>query len=360
MQLQCRGFNRNRRQHRQFGLAVIEAAQELRARLDGLRNGTEEASAVPWRRLLDVCVRWRQLSEPNDPVWWIDTLPRESFEDGFGLQTCILNGQLKVQRYYGYFPRALEVLRAGMQRKVHLADNSVASLAADAKARVRGAQTLKECYDEVGGDFWITTPCASRLKPNVVLEGTRLTLVRTAYGGYEFSIRTASTPPRWRQMDAEMEHAHAELCQAALMYLEFRNAMTRDALVEAALTLFYYWVSFAPLTRGSAAVGLAILRASLLACGIDMTGRIPKDVQMDWEAIFSATADDFIAKVRPWFFASLSEDEARWVRDVPSAAEALPTIRDRIMALNTALDEALDAESDGAAEVLALEDGPSA
>ena len=42
-----------------------------------------------WRDLFDVGVRWRQISEPNDPVWWIDRFPSQAFEDGFGLQTPI-------------------------------------------------------------------------------------------------------------------------------------------------------------------------------------------------------------------------------------------------------------------------------
>jgi hypothetical protein len=30
-----------------------------------------------WRDVFDIAVRWRQLSEPNDPVWWIDQLVPE-------------------------------------------------------------------------------------------------------------------------------------------------------------------------------------------------------------------------------------------------------------------------------------------
>lgn len=30
-----------------------------------------------WRDVFDIAVRWRQLSEPNDPVWWIDRLVPE-------------------------------------------------------------------------------------------------------------------------------------------------------------------------------------------------------------------------------------------------------------------------------------------
>ena len=61
---------------------------------------------VGYRDVFDVAVRWRQLSEPNDPVWWIDRLTPEAFREGFGLQTPMVNGQLKVMavsdsRFFG-------------------------------------------------------------------------------------------------------------------------------------------------------------------------------------------------------------------------------------------------------------------
>ena len=37
--------------------------------------------------MYDVAVKWRQYSEPNDPVWWIDLLAPEQFAEGFGSQT---------------------------------------------------------------------------------------------------------------------------------------------------------------------------------------------------------------------------------------------------------------------------------
>jgi hypothetical protein len=36
---------------------------------------------LEWRDVFDCCVRWRQVSEPNDPVWWIDRLAPEAFNE---------------------------------------------------------------------------------------------------------------------------------------------------------------------------------------------------------------------------------------------------------------------------------------
>lgn len=120
IQLRCPGFLSNSRQHRMFGLASLELAQLVRKHWDSVKAGSTGAMVpdagssawqprdkvpagggagehpVGYRDLFDVAVRWRQLSEPNDPVWWIDRLTPGAFREGFGLQTPMVNGQLKV------------------------------------------------------------------------------------------------------------------------------------------------------------------------------------------------------------------------------------------------------------------------
>lgn len=122
IQLRCPGFLSNARQHRMFGLASLELAQLVRTHWESIKAGGTGAMVldqgsstwippskrtaagglglrehpVGYRDLFDVAVRWRQLSEPNDPVWWIDRLTSGAFHEGFGLQTPMVNGQLKV------------------------------------------------------------------------------------------------------------------------------------------------------------------------------------------------------------------------------------------------------------------------
>ena len=116
IQLRTAGFTPNARQHRMFGLAVLEIAQLLRNHLLGILHQTGP-SMVPtncsskagidrsasthrlgWRDLADIAVRWRQISEPNDTVWWIDRLPESAFHEGFGLQTPMFTAQMKTIR----------------------------------------------------------------------------------------------------------------------------------------------------------------------------------------------------------------------------------------------------------------------
>lgn len=48
-----------------------------------------------WRDAFDIAVRWRQLSEPNDPVYWVDLLSPEQYAEGFGSQTPLITGMLR-------------------------------------------------------------------------------------------------------------------------------------------------------------------------------------------------------------------------------------------------------------------------
>lgn len=56
--------------------------------------------SLTFRDVYDAAVRWRQISEPFDPVFYIDGLSRAAFEEGFGLQTPMVSGQNLVPRYY--------------------------------------------------------------------------------------------------------------------------------------------------------------------------------------------------------------------------------------------------------------------
>lgn len=98
VQLRCRGFLPNCRQHYMFGLAALQMAQAVgshvsasaEASLTRTQGDLQDATGVAasrsgrvsfsWRELIDVAVLWRQVSEPNDPVWWIDLMPKKAFE----------------------------------------------------------------------------------------------------------------------------------------------------------------------------------------------------------------------------------------------------------------------------------------
>eukprot|EP00605_Chrysophyceae_sp_TOSAG23-4_P000509 GSChrysophyteH1.ASY1.ANO1.571.1 assembled CDS len=240
VQLKCKGFLPNLRQHAQFGQSVLEMLKCFMA------TGNCE-----WRTFFEISVRWRQLSEPADPVWWIDGMPTTSYSEGFGLQTPLVNGQWNTIRYYSYFPMAFD------RTKTLLLENATVTF----------------------------------------YEGTRLTLVQCSNpSGFEYTIRTPGTPARWEEISKDLQWSLL-LAQKTIRDL---SASSKDKL-RVALDVFYYWVSFAPLSRGTACCGLAALTAILAAGGLEWTNGVPAGKQLDWEAILSQSKDDFLAKVEPWF-----------------------------------------------------------
>ena len=80
------------------------------------------------------------------------------------------------------------------------------------KKAVIESKDHKELFDAMKKDFWVVTPCYSTANPGKVMEGTRLTLQATLPEGYEYSIRTPGTPPRWVDYDIELTHCFTQFC----------------------------------------------------------------------------------------------------------------------------------------------------
>jgi hypothetical protein len=213
LQLNSPGYLPNKRQQAACGFAVIELAQKLKKvwkTKETLVSQTLNCSAdtkthyFGWRDMYDILVKWRQYSEPNDPVWWVDLLTPEQFEEGFGSHTPMITGQTNVIRYYPMFQRAFTIMKELLPSQ-HNIQLSIAHSLTD----------CKELYELMRKDFWVVTPCSSSANPGKILEGTRLTLQYVHPEGYEYSIRTPGTPPRWKDYDEELAFVFTRLSQEA-------------------------------------------------------------------------------------------------------------------------------------------------
>jgi hypothetical protein len=60
-------------------------------------NGTHSFS---WRDVYDIAVRWRQVADPYDPVFYMDGLSAKTFEEGIVLGTHMLFEEMRVNKYY--------------------------------------------------------------------------------------------------------------------------------------------------------------------------------------------------------------------------------------------------------------------
>jgi tetratricopeptide (TPR) repeat protein len=381
VQQNCQGFLPNQRQRVMFQLAVQQMAQALRVHVESVKNsgpglqvndcassleahslgpknrlmhnigasgltcsssssssstnkrgGAEPQHEFNWRDFFDVAVRWRQISEMNDPVWWIDRLPYGAFDEGFGLQTPIVNGQLKTIRYYSYYPRALQLVKHRLTKDKYYfnAASNKTTLTERQCAQIASAGSLEELYDSLREDFYVIHRCRSKSQPSLILEGTRLTLVRHDPDGYEFTIRTPGTPARWTHYAKDLQTCFQTVVDALASYSSQASSSVDPQqgqpqkwsdIKNVVLQLYYYWVTFAPLTRGTAVCGYMCILGALQSCGLTLSlannvssgggragtdGGWPKDIQLDWEAIFADSCEEFVATASGWFDLAVS------------------------------------------------------
>lgn len=386
IQYDCPGFLPNKRQHRMAGLAAIEIAQQVskawrslqsewkcsnkstskhgkRARrkerinmLSQNRGGagcstssssetstsygtTEERascrSMMSWHDVYSLAVRWRQISEPCDPVVWVNKLSEE-FHTGFGSNTPMRIGQAKVVRYFPNFERTLNFAKSIVKEElcIHNKADDIIDLSKNGKLQdFMDAKTCDDLYKVVGEDFWLATHCNSTAFEGKKLEGTRITLVERERG-LEFAIRTPCIPSRWEDFDAEMKNAWEALCNA---YCGEKYGSTDFSALEnvrdAILRMAYYWYNFMPLSRGTAAVGFTVLLGLLLAANMEFAENIPPGVQVDWEAILNSDPNTFADAVKSWLYPSLKVTTS-W-KDYPDVSSTFATTGSVVAALSS-------------------------
>jgi hypothetical protein len=179
------------------------------------------------------------------------------------------------------------------------------------------ARTHKDLHLASGSQpFFLVLPCTSIAFPGRVLNGTRLTLTKGSPEGFDFSICSPSTPERFGQYEEEMDATFKRLENAFLRHYAKKSLSetlkgkvypvkkgeedTAESVRRHALEFFYYWVNFAPISRGTSATGYSTLYACILALGDEFVGRVPPMKQLDWEAMFTPLPEDFVKRVSEW------------------------------------------------------------
>ena len=101
-------------------------------------------------------------------------------------------------------------------------------------------------------------------------------------------------------------------------------------ILKMSLELFYFWINFAPLTRGTAACGYSSLLSIMLSCGVSFSQPMPISVQLDWEAIFAKDCSDFAERMYMLLPLEISTIE---LDDFPKVEKTISTMRQMIEAL---------------------------
>lgn len=182
---------------------------------------------------------------------------------------------------------------------IHLIEHAGYYLASDEKVQASedivkalpSVNSLQALYDLIGDDFYVIVPCPGVHGDGKVYEGTRLTLIEHDPDGFDFFIRTPSTPERWADFDQEMT---CSFNSSVDFFSTVKQDNQNNPVLIRALEFFYLWVIFSPITRGTAACGYAAMYAIILGNGLMFASPQPKDVQLDLEAIFAPNMKDFI------------------------------------------------------------------
>ncbi|KAH3766781.1 TPR repeat protein [Pelomyxa schiedti] len=341
LQYNSPGFLPNIRQYATLGIGALSTAQWIRQ-----QTAPVVSSSCKWRNMYSIASKWRQISEPNDSTWWVDMLSPEQFEEGFGSTTPIITGQTNVVRYYPQFERAFGIVKAALCSPTSL--NTPPGIVPD---EIMLAKDCSDLWKLVQHDFWIVTPCKSMCSPGRILEGTRLTLQASPPEGFEFTIRTPGTPPRWKLYDEELSYAFQKFVQCFQKVIQERqdtptppptpnpvNTSTYTpaeiATIDAALILSFYWYNFMPLSRGTAAVGYVCLHAMLLSIGFRLSARgTPPNLQVDWDAILGSDPLEFVETQKKWILKSLIKVDPEQVQALP-IKQTCASVRGAVAFLN--------------------------
>lgn len=181
----------------------------------------------------------------------------------------------------------------------------------------------------------------------------------------KFTIRTPGVPKRWEEYDAELDYFWRKLQVIASkqqveqikkkegsdtnenIQINESNQEELNEIVDHCLSIFFYWVNFGPLSRGSAACGYVMLSALLLSFGYEIQlPWMPSQIQMDWEAILRPSPQEFIKVVKPWMLpklkfvlnknsaAAAAASSTSFASSSPQFKDVIVTLRDAYTALN--------------------------
>ena len=169
--------------------------------------------------------------------------------------------------------------------------------------RINAAEDIEELFNVSGRkSFFVTTTSASLARPGYSTEGTRITLqTSVAPEGYDFFINSPVSRERDNSYALDMDFTFNRFIEALRNVMKIGGKAESDYAFARMLEVFYYWVIYAPLSRGTSATGYAALMACVVATGEEILDPVPKGKQLDWEGIFTLHPEEFSGRISAWF-----------------------------------------------------------
>jgi len=331
------GFLPNIRHHRAMGLAILDVAQAANKNWKAGRSSKNTHKKASWRDMFDLAVKWRRISDPEQPVFWLDMMPEKSVKAGFNFRMNLLRGQLKSVRYSDYFEKIFQFTKTMLQHLYRVDEVN----SREFKRKVEKAKTCRELIQVLKqhdsrnpqpGMVLSTHVSRSKGGGTKSLEGLNLSLSESG-SNLLFTMDTATTPSRTAGYHAELDFIWGQLND------EMRKPGNKDVDVigNYILSLVYYFFNLMPLSRGSSAVAYSVALGLFLAVGRETTGKIPPGKEVDLEAMIGGSVENFTKHVKGWLaLKKLSKP----VTSLPIVSEVFPTLRTVLEALNVRFTEA--------------------
>ncbi|XP_022785135.1 tetratricopeptide repeat protein 13-like [Stylophora pistillata] len=337
VQYNSNGFLPSSRHHRAMGLAMLDVAQVVTKYWRAGRSSKTNQKKASWRDMFDVVVKWRRLSDAEQPVYWLDLMPEKSVKTGFNFRMNLLRGQLKSVRYSDYFDKIFQFTKTMLQHLYRVDEFNKT----DFKRKIEKAKNCRELIQVLKqhdtrnpqpGMILSTHVTSSKGGGKKSLEGLNLSLSESGTN-ILFTMDTPTTPARTASYHSELDYIWGQLND------ELRKPGNKDIDVigNYILSLVYYFFNLMPLSRGSSAVAYTVALGLFLAVGRETTGKIPPGKEVDLEAMIGGSVENFIKNVKGWLGL---KKFSKPVTSLPLVSEVFPTLRTVLEALNAQFTDA--------------------
>lgn len=141
MQVSADGFLPNRRLNLAMGLAALHVAQHAETKWKNIKGpGKSSERAFVWRELFSIAVRYRQLVDPEQPVFWVNSLADYNTEEGHREDITLMRGPVQSVRVSQYFDLSFKLAKTMLEHYTGAGAVSYAGLSTD-------IQKAKTCED---------------------------------------------------------------------------------------------------------------------------------------------------------------------------------------------------------------------
>ncbi|ESO90066.1 hypothetical protein LOTGIDRAFT_218109 [Lottia gigantea] len=323
-QVNTDGFTPNNRLNLAMGLASLHIAQYLEKKWKSLKNGKER---LDWQDLFNIAVQYRRLVDPEQPVFWVDTMPEFRTTDGVRSDINFVRGSVLNLRVMQYYDLVFKLAKTMLEH--YTGDEAIVY-----SGLHEDVSSAKTCDDLLmiarkrqinPHGFLVSTqvPSTSKSKEDKRLDGSILVLSKDMNDRVIFALNTANNVGRMEDYSLELDFIFNQL-QEEMKRTGSNKITDVDSILNMVLSLMYYFYNLVPLTRGSSVVAYTVGLGIMMSVGRQVTGKIPSGKLLDLEAMLAGAPDAFILVTKQWM--NIKKNSTSTL-SYPRVSEVFPTVR---------------------------------